>query len=94
MNNESPLDVDMLTNDAGTVTAEQAEQIIQAKSPRPTIEPTSMTMKQKLDRARMLQPVKVQKTGTITKVGPTVRRNDPCPCGSKKKYKHCHGKAG
>jgi preprotein translocase subunit SecA len=28
------------------------------------------------------QPVKVEK-----KVG----RNDPCPCGSGKKYKHCHG---
>jgi preprotein translocase subunit SecA len=24
-----------------------------------------------------------------TKVG----RNDPCPCGSGKKYKHCHGRA-
>ena len=21
-----------------------------------------------------------------------VTRNDPCPCGSKKKYKYCHGK--
>ena len=29
-------------------------------------------------------PIKVEK-----KVG----RNDPCPCGSGKKYKHCHGKA-
>ena len=29
------------------------------------------------------QPVKVEK-----KVG----RNEPCPCGSGKKYKHCHGK--
>ena len=29
------------------------------------------------------QPIKVEK-----KVG----RNDPCPCGSGKKYKHCHGK--
>ncbi|MBE9492511.1 MAG: SEC-C domain-containing protein [Bacteroidetes bacterium] len=29
------------------------------------------------------QPVKVEK-----KVG----RNDPCPCGSGKKYKQCHGK--
>jgi preprotein translocase subunit SecA len=26
--------------------------------------------------------------GTYPKVG----RNDPCPCGSGKKYKHCHGK--
>ncbi|HYJ79615.1 MAG TPA: preprotein translocase subunit SecA, partial [Longimicrobiaceae bacterium] len=25
---------------------------------------------------------------------PPVGRNDPCPCGSGKKYKNCHGKAG
>jgi len=25
-------------------------------------------------------------------VDPKVGRNDPCPCGSGKKYKHCHGK--
>ena len=23
-----------------------------------------------------------------------VGRNQPCPCGSGKKYKHCHGKKG
>jgi len=22
---------------------------------------------------------------------PRVGRNEPCPCGSGKKYKHCHG---
>ncbi len=32
-----------------------------------------------------VQPVRVEK-----KVG----RNEPCPCGSGKKYKQCHGKAG
>jgi preprotein translocase subunit SecA len=26
------------------------------------------------------------------KVGEKVGRNEPCPCGSGKKYKHCHGK--
>jgi preprotein translocase subunit SecA len=26
--------------------------------------------------------------------GPKVGRNDPCPCGSGKKYKQCHGKLG
>ncbi len=31
------------------------------------------------------QPVKVEKT---------VGRNDPCPCGSGKKYKYCHGRSG
>ena len=24
--------------------------------------------------------------------GRKVGRNEPCPCGSGKKYKHCHGK--
>jgi preprotein translocase subunit SecA len=36
-------------------------------------------------------------TGTAVKqepvkVGPKIGRNDPCPCGSGKKYKNCHGK--
>ena len=26
------------------------------------------------------------------KVEPKIGRNDPCPCGSGKKYKNCHGK--
>jgi len=25
---------------------------------------------------------------------PKVRKNAPCPCGSNKRYKHCHGRAG
>ncbi|NMD36508.1 MAG: hypothetical protein GYA73_11540, partial [Planctomycetes bacterium] len=28
----------------------------------------------------------------IRKTGPAIGRNDPCPCGSGKKYKKCHGK--
>ncbi len=27
----------------------------------------------------------------VVRAGPKVGRNDPCPCGSGKKYKHCHG---
>ncbi|MEE7559105.1 preprotein translocase subunit SecA [Xanthomonas sp. Kuri4-2] len=27
----------------------------------------------------------------VTREEPKVGRNDPCPCGSGKKYKHCHG---
>ncbi|MCE2832168.1 MAG: preprotein translocase subunit SecA [Oxalobacteraceae bacterium] len=30
--------------------------------------------------------------GTITNAMPKVGRNDPCPCGSGKKFKQCHGK--
>ncbi|HOW37859.1 MAG TPA: SEC-C metal-binding domain-containing protein, partial [Bacillota bacterium] len=40
------------------------------------------TISGKEDDSRKRQPVKVTQ-----KVG----RNDPCPCGSGKKYKHCHG---
>ena len=30
----------------------------------------------------------------FTRAGQKVGRNDPCPCGSGKKYKQCHGKLG
>jgi preprotein translocase subunit SecA len=30
---------------------------------------------------------------TMVREGPKVGRNDPCPCGSGKKYKKCHGAA-
>ncbi|MXW34581.1 MAG: preprotein translocase subunit SecA [Chloroflexi bacterium] len=32
-------------------------------------------------------------TATATRVVPKVGRNQPCPCGSGKKYKRCHGRA-
>lgn len=30
-------------------------------------------------------------SGTVQRQAPKVGRNSPCPCGSGKKYKHCHG---
>ncbi len=36
-------------------------------------------------------PSRVEKTETIRNDGQKVGRNDPCPCGSGKKYKKCHG---
>ena len=32
------------------------------------------------------------KSATMRRDRPKVGRNDPCPCGSGKKYKKCHGK--
>jgi len=32
------------------------------------------------------------KQQTVHREGPKVRPNDPCPCGSGKKYKRCHGR--
>ena len=34
------------------------------------------------------------KVETIHRSAPKVGRNDPCPCGSGKKYKKCHGSEG
>ncbi|MBT8491828.1 MAG: SEC-C domain-containing protein, partial [Deltaproteobacteria bacterium] len=36
----------------------------------------------------------VKKQQTVRRSQPKVGRNDPCPCGSGKKYKKCHGRAG
>jgi len=30
--------------------------------------------------------------GPVRRVGKKIQPNDPCPCGSGKKYKNCHGK--
>ena len=34
------------------------------------------------------------KTAPFTRAGEKIGRNDPCPCGSGKKYKQCHGRLG
>ncbi len=36
----------------------------------------------------------VEKQKTVRRDKPKVGRNDPCPCGSGKKYKKCHGRPG
>ncbi len=42
--------------------------------------------------AQAPKEVKVQKPVTVKREEPKVGRNDPCPCGSGKKYKACCGK--
>ncbi len=43
-------------------------------------------------RAAATAPQKTDKPKQIVKQGPKVGRNDPCPCGSGRKYKKCCGK--
>ncbi|MCI9232306.1 MAG: hypothetical protein HFH96_14595, partial [Lachnospiraceae bacterium] len=33
-----------------------------------------------------------QETGTFVRQGRKIGRNEPCPCGSGRKYKNCCGK--
>ena len=38
------------------------------------------------------QPNATQRRPEPVKAAPKIGRNDPCPCGSGKKYKNCHGR--
>ena len=61
-------------------------------------EPPQRAIRQKTDMSRMqagrndLVTNGEQKANAPVKVDKQVGRNDPCPCGSGKKYKNCHGK--
>jgi elongation factor Ts len=48
------------------------------------------------DAAKIAEDTAVSEHGQavepFVRDGNKVGRNDPCPCGSGKKYKHCHGK--
>jgi len=40
---------------------------------------------------KFTQEALAEKPKTVVKTGPDIGRNDPCHCGSGKKYKKCHG---
>ena len=44
------------------------------------------------DDAGAESPASSEAVAQVVRKGPKVGRNDPCPCGSGKKYKQCHGK--
>jgi preprotein translocase subunit SecA len=43
------------------------------------------------DRRATQAPPTLESAGTFVRSERKVGRNEPCPCGSGKKYKHCHG---
>jgi preprotein translocase subunit SecA len=47
--------------------------------------------KRELEQARMAGAGEQQTIQQVVRSGDKVGRNDPCPCGSGKKYKKCHG---
>ena len=52
-----------------------------------------ITILARLDVNQILNPAPPPPVpNEAVKAAGKVRRNDPCPCGSGKKYKHCHGK--
>lgn len=49
------------------------------------------TLMKQIDR-KIEEDLQLRKKENIEKRFPKVGRNDPCPCGSNKKFKRCHGK--
>ncbi|MBN1887970.1 MAG: SEC-C domain-containing protein [Thermoflexales bacterium] len=57
---------------------------------RVSIAPPQVPSRRALHTSRDGQTARPVKTAPADQIG----RNDPCPCGSGKKYKHCHGQSG
>jgi preprotein translocase subunit SecA len=49
--------------------------------------------RRELEQARMAGAGQMEEVIQVRRSGDKVGRNDPCPCGSGKKYKKCHGTA-
>jgi SEC-C motif len=78
--------VDVQNVDGGKIPDEiRALQDEWMQTPRETLEGKTPA---ELLGGRSLIPQKVE---TVRRTEPKVGRNDPCPCGSGKKYKKCHG---
>jgi preprotein translocase subunit SecA len=76
----------------GKLPLQSAENVREARAPKgidssklKTERTDMLSQAHRTGEQAVTQPVRVEK-----KVG----RNDPCPCGSGKKYKQCHGKIG
>ena len=48
-------------------------------------------VERKIEHESVTEP-EAERPAVSQRTGPKVGRNDPCPCGSGKKYKQCHGK--
>ena len=62
---------------------------VEEEAPQPVEEPREAAPVQYSHGEEVLEEEAPQ---TFKRKQPKVGRNDPCPCGSGKKYKHCHGK--
>ncbi|MBB5397054.1 preprotein translocase subunit SecA [Mucilaginibacter sp. AK015] len=79
----------------GGIPVQQAPEQVREAAPQPKLDLRNMrTSKPELVRETNGMPVEdtreIQKP-TPVKVEQKIGRNDPCPCGSGKKYKNCHG---
>ncbi len=70
---------------------EQENQMQQARATQPQPAQQKLQTSRSEGPAPGQQPEK-QKVEQVVRLDPKIGRNDPCPCGSGKKFKSCHGK--
>ncbi len=83
----------------GQIPVQQPGSVQQAQDPQRTDMSRYRTQKDVMEQGRQMQQQAAghdtraqQKPEPIRRTEPKIRPNDPCPCGSGKKYKQCHGK--
>ncbi|MDX9773182.1 MAG: preprotein translocase subunit SecA [Bacteroidales bacterium] len=79
----------------GTIPAASPDSVKEAQRRKQADMSRLRTQKSDFDSYRSSgggSPEQKQKQTAPVRVEKKVGRNDPCPCGSGKKYKHCHGK--
>jgi preprotein translocase subunit SecA len=69
---------------------QEPSQIKEAQTPRKT--DTSKLREERSDLLSRANPTSERQVTAPIRVEKKVGRNDPCPCGSGKKYKNCHGR--
>ena len=83
---------DMFTDLVGRINSEVTEKLFMvqlAKEPLPQQHVPSRSQQFVLSRGESAEPSKGK---TVRREGKKIGRNDPCPCGSGKKYKKCCGR--
>ncbi len=83
-----------------TVRVQSAEQVEQAEAAHPHVHNVQFHHSHYSEALTGIDPDRqaspphptAKLMSNMSKSTPKVGRNDPCPCGSGKKYKHCHGK--
>lgn len=73
----------------------EQQQVREAREQKTDLSKTSTNREREEEnrrKAAMEAGREAQKIETVVRTAKKVGRNDDCPCGSGKKYKHCHGK--
>ena len=77
----------------GRIKLDNPEDVKEARTPRRPTRDRTQTNRQEVDEPQAQgNRAAASKPQTVRRAEPKIGRNDPCPCGSGKKYKQCHGK--